>query len=117
MKTIIAGSRISSLDEVIMALKLCPWVNKITEVVSGCAKGADSYGELLAEEYNVPVKRFPAKWKDLNGYFDSAAGFKRNEQMAEYADALIAVNKGTSGTADMIRRAKNHKLKLFVYEC
>jgi hypothetical protein len=115
MKTIIAGSRIATLDEVIEALKTCPWLEDITEVVSGRARGADSYGELLAEEYDIPVKLFPAKWKDENGKYDRGAGLKRNVEMAKYSDALIAVDCGTTGTKHMIETAKKYKLKIHVY--
>jgi hypothetical protein len=117
MKTIIAGSRIATFDEVAEALKTCPWAEDISEVVSGCARGADSYGELLAEECNVPIKKFPAQWvSEETGLVDRTAGFKRNQQMADYADALIAVDCGTSGIRDMIRRAKNLNLRIHVFE-
>ena len=116
MKTIIAGSRTATLDDVIKALETCPWILDITEVVSGCARGADSYGELLAEEYNIPVKHFPAQWvSEETGLVDKTAGYKRNEIMANYADALIAVDCGTRGTADMIKRAKQKNLKVHIY--
>lgn len=44
------------------------------------------------------------------------AGFRRNKQMAEYADALIAIDLGTNGTKDMIEQAKKHNLKIYIYE-
>ena len=86
----------------------------ITEVVSGGARGADLLGERWAKDHGIPVKRFPAKWnRQPDGSYDKGAGFKRNEEMARYADALIAM-PGGNGTADMIRRARNHGLKVYV---
>ncbi len=36
-----------------------------SEIVSGHCQGADMLGEKYAEEYNIPVKRFPADWKKI----------------------------------------------------
>jgi len=71
------------------------------EIVSGMARGADLLGEKYAIENGFPIKHFPADWK-LN---KKAAGPIRNEQMAQYADFLVAFWDGWStGTADMVRR-------------
>jgi hypothetical protein len=45
------------------------------------------------------IKRYPADWDT----FGKSAGYRRNEQMAEDADALVAFWDGESkGTAHMI---------------
>jgi len=110
MKTIIAGSRtILDYDLVYNAIYEAPWV--ITEVVSGGAPGVDTLGEKAAAAFGIPVKVFPADWKQ----YKRAAGPIRNQQMADYAEALIAIWDGeSSGTADMIRRAKQMKLRVHV---
>lgn len=55
MKTIIAGSRGGiKYSHVAEAVNKCGW--EITEIVSGCAAGADSLGEAYAKEKNIPVK-------------------------------------------------------------
>ena len=114
MKVIIAGSR-SIEDFASIKYAVDKSAFKITEVVSGCARGVDKLGERWAKEHGIPIKPFPAKWTD-NGYLDRGAGFKRNEQMAKYADALIAIWDGNSkGTKNMINWAKQHNLKLFIY--
>ncbi len=47
----------------------------------------------------VPIKKFPANWTA----YGMSAGYKRNQQMAENADALIALWDGESkGTKHMI---------------
>ena len=61
-------------------------LNPITEVVSGGAKGADKVGEFIAGFYNIPVKKFIPDWDGLG----RRAGFVRNAEMGDYADALLA---------------------------
>ena len=126
MKVIIAGGRdFDDYDRLKKAIEQSGF--NITEVVSGGAKGADSLGEQWASENGIVVTPFPAKWNDLKQEgavikinkwgrkYNAMAGFSRNEKMAEYADALIAV-EGGNGTADMIKRAKKHKLQIHEYE-
>ncbi len=76
--------------------KINPWN---VEIVSGRAKGPDTFGEWWALVLNGGnIKFFPADWK-----LGSKAGFIRNEQMGDYADALIAFWDGKSrGTKHMI---------------
>ena len=103
MKTIIAGSR-NFYDFNILqnALTNCPW--EITEVVSGCARGADTLGERWAFNAHKPIKRFPANW-DRDG---NRAGYIRNKVMSQYAEALVAFWDGQSrGTRDMIETMKS----------
>jgi len=101
MQVIIAGSRTAwKYDDLIMAVQESGF--DITEVVSGCAPGADRLGERFAKQYNIPVKKFPADWNKHG----KSAGVLRNLEMAEYAEALIALWDGKSkGTAHMIKAA------------
>ena len=79
------------------------------EVVSGCARRADTLGERYAEERGYGIKKFPADWNR----YGKSAGYLRNVEMAEYADALIAFWDGKSkGTEHMIRIAKNRGLRI-----
>lgn len=98
MKVIIAGGRdfnnYQYLCDVMDNLDII-----ISEVVCGSARGADSLGEQWALNYNIPVKYFPADWDELGKY----AGIARNQEMAEYADFLVAFWDGEShGTKNMI---------------
>jgi hypothetical protein len=99
----------------------------ISEVVSGGASGVDSLGERWAKEHDVPIKLYPAKWDDLfaegavlktrsdGSKYNVVAGHQRNQAMADYADALIVVIKdNSSGSEDMLRRAKKNNLKIYV---
>lgn len=82
------------------------------EIVSGGARGADFLGERFAEENIMPLKQFPADW-DAHG---RAAGIIRNEEMARYADMLIAFWDGQSrGTKHMIDTALDHGLEVHVF--
>lgn len=110
MRVIIAGSRfITNYDLVVDAVKESGF--NITEVVCGAANGVDSLGERYAKENNIKLSYFYADWKGLG----RAAGPKRNEQMGNYGEALIAVWDGESrGTKHMINYAKKKKLLVYV---
>ena len=110
LKVIIAGGR-NFADYQLLCIK-CNNIlknkspNKI-EIVSGNAKGADLLGEKYAKDNSLSKKVFKANW-DKHG---KSAGFRRNEEMAKYADAPIAFWDGSSkGTAHMIKIAKENGL-------
>lgn len=111
MRTIIAGSR-GCIDkrDLFAALSACGWTP--TTVISGAARGADRLGEIWASEFNVPCERFTADWDS----YGKAAGYKRNVQMAENAEALIALWDGVSkGTKHMIDIANRNGLRVYVH--
>lgn len=113
MKVIIAGSR-SFSDYSFLCLKCDKALSSQTEIeiVSGTANGADKLGEKYAEGKKYPIKRFPADWDK----YGKSAGYKRNEEMAKYSDALICFWDGTSkGSKSMIDLAKKYELKVKVY--
>ncbi|MCP3924900.1 MAG: DUF2493 domain-containing protein [Desulfobacterales bacterium] len=102
-KVIIAGSRTNiTYENVIHAIAHAPF--NIKEIVSGTARGVDQFGEEFGKVNNIPIKKFPAEW-ERHG---KSAGYKRNIEMAEYADALIAVwdskSKGTKHMIDLMKR-------------
>lgn len=111
MRTIIAGSR--HYDDYRQLRRLMRSIGfPITEVVSGCAPGADTLGEMWAAENGIPWREFPADWKR----YRRAAGPIRNRQMADYADALVAfLAPGSRGTADMIKQAESRNLPMVVF--
>ena len=112
MKTIIAGSRdmTPTLEDV---RTLNKFLASISEVVSGTARGADTFGENWAKAHKIPLKKFPAEWKK----YGRAAGPIRNKQMVEYSDQLIAfIYPNSRGTANMINQAKKLGLKVHIIE-
>jgi len=113
MKLIIAGSR--TFTNYKKLCKICDHLlqNQTNiEIVSGTARGADKLGEQYAKEKNYPIKHFPANWNK----YGKAAGPKRNQQMANYADALVAFWDGKSrGTKNMIELANKRKLNVLIF--
>ena len=111
MKTIIAGSRnITDYSQVEAAVKAASW--EVTEVISGGARGVDELGEWYATSNNIPLRIKPADWSR----FGRAAGPIRNQEMAEIADALIAVWDGESrGTAHMIETMRKKTSNVYVH--
>jgi len=98
VRVIIAGSRsypgwIDGVDRAVKASGL-----EIATVISGVNEGADTAGGMWAYVNKIPLESYPA------AYWDKA-GLIRNQQMADVADALIALWDGKSrGTRDMIER-------------
>ena len=76
-------------------------------IVEGGARGADRLGRNYAHSRGYEVVTFPANWDK----YGKGAGFIRNREMANYADALIAFWDGQSpGTKHMINEAKEKGL-------
>ena len=111
MITIIAGSRgATDYNDLLLAIKWSPF--KVTTVISGNARGADTLGKQYASEKGLPLKIYSSKWND----YGKIAGFIRNEQMASVAEALIALWDGNSrGTQHMIETAYKEGLEVFVF--
>lgn len=130
MKVIIAGSRSLAKGQYVLdAVRMSMF--KITEVVSGGAQGVDQAGEKWASTHNIPVKKFPVskkEWENLTAVgarirrradgsaYNENAGHDRNQKMANYADALIAIWDWRSpGTRDMIKRAKLKGIPVYIH--
>lgn len=113
MKIIIAGSR--TFNDYKTLKEVCDFYlqNKQNiEIVSGGAKGADLLGEKYAKEKNFKITRFIPDWEK----YGKKGGLVRNEEMAKYADGLIAFWDGQSrGTKHMIEHAKLKGLKVRVF--
>lgn len=111
MKIIIAGSR-TITDRSLVEECVENSGFDISCVVSGCARGVDTLAIQYAYKNGIELKRFPADWKK----YGLSAGYKRNQQMAEYSDGLISIWDGQSpGTKNMIQIAKNMNLPTFVF--
>ena len=112
MLCIIAGSRDAMEPDVIYALDHCPWRDSIKSVMSGTSWGADRHGERWAKSRGLEVVRFPAEWDQ----YGMSAGPRRNKEMAENADCLVAVWNGYScGTKSMIDSARKKSVKTMIY--
>ena len=113
MKIIIAGGR--NFTDYQTLCKVCDNLlqdQTNIEIVSGAYyKGADKLGEQYAKERCYKITYFPAHWK----HYGKAAGPKRNQEMANYADVLIAFWDGKSkGTKNMIDVANNLGINVII---
>jgi hypothetical protein len=113
-KLIIAGGREFSdyelLEKEVIKL-LRGKYPKDVEIVSGGARGADSLGEKFAKEKGCSLQSFPADWNT----YGKSAGYRRNAEMAAYADACICFWDGKSkGTKHMIDLAEKKELLLTI---
>ena len=95
------------------------WFKHADTIVSGGARGIDSYGKKLATECKLKYKEFkPDYKKDGMG-----APLVRNTKIIAYADFVAAFPlKGyqdgevSRGTADSIKKAKKWNKRLYVIE-
>jgi hypothetical protein len=114
MKTIIAGSRTGVYHKDIEeAVANCGW--EVTEVIEGGALGADLLGNSWAHFNRIPCTKMKADWDK----YGKSAGYRRNIDMANVAEALIAVRVGgedSKGTTHMIEIARDKGLRVYVLE-
>lgn len=111
-RVIIAGGRDFN-DYGLLERKMDHLLSKISSqiiVICGKARGADTLGEQYAKSRNYQIAYYPADWS-----MGKTAGYIRNLEMAENADALVAFWDGKSrGTKHMIDTAHNKNLKVRV---
>lgn len=100
MKVAIIGSRclnITNLEEYMP--------ENVTEIVSGGAKGVDSNAKEYALKNNIPLTEFLPDYQK----FGRGAPLKRNLQIIQYADIVIAFwdgkSKGTKYVIDNCKKA------------
>ncbi len=109
MNVVIAGSRtITDIRRILDLVEGTGFV--ITGVISGCARGVDSAA--LMKPWACPVHKMPADWSR----FGLKAGYRRNAEMEQVGDALIAIWDGESnGTRHMIRLMETAGKPLVVF--
>lgn len=75
-------------------------------IISGGAKGADSFAKCIAEHYHISYLEFPADWRKYGKY----AGPHRNQQIVYACDKVLVFwdgkSRGTKNTIDLARAAK-----------
>ena len=98
MKVAVIGSRNINIENIGDYLP-----ENVTEIISGGAVGIDTCAKNYAVEHNIKYTEFLPEY---NRYGKSAP-LKRNEQIIEYADTVIAFWDGSSkGTLFVIEYAK-----------
>lgn len=121
MKVAIVGTRFDADHPDYMRVKVdvTAFVANLAEdtiVVSGGAQGPDTWAVQAARLARLPdpIVIRPA-WM-VNDKYDPTAGFKRNSQIVEQADVVVAFWDGKSnGTRDTVNKAHNADKLLVVY--
>ena len=102
MKLAIVGSRtFNDFSKLETFIKSKIDISKITTIISGGARGADTLAEQFAGKYGIDLKVFHAAWDT----FGKRAGYIRNKDIVDNCDVLIAfwddISKGTKHSIDL----------------
>lgn len=113
MKLAIIGSRTFTDYSLVKEKVLKIGKENISLIISGGARGADSFGEQVAKELGIETLIFPAEWKK----YGRRAGFIRNQYIIDNCDRVLAFWDGEShGTKHSIGIAEQqNKLVEIVY--
>ena len=114
-KVIVAGSRTFDNYELLETTLVHFLTGKRpseVEIVSGTARGADKLGERFAKEKKCKLTKFVPDWDT----YGKSAGYRRNVEMANYADACIVYMKkeGSKGSQHMINIASKLGLEVVI---
>lgn len=118
MKILVCGSRDYSDNRTMNTiLNFALAIYGEIEIVEGEARGADIMAREWAKAHNIRYYPYPADWER----YGKAAGPIRNQEMLakENPDLVIAfpINgdlEQTTGTKDMVNRARKHKIPTIV---
>lgn len=117
-KLIVAGGR-DFADRALLEAEILRLANnelkdRAVSIVSGMARGADRLAYEFAKRRHIQLYEFPADWDK----YGKAAGYRRNEEMGQFADGLLAYWDGSSrGTKHMIEtmRRLNKPVRIINY--
>lgn len=87
-----------------------------SEMIEGCARGADRIGEEWATERGIPLRHFPANWDK----WGKLAGIIRNTEMLTMGEPEMVVAFHTAlqqskGTKHMVTISKRAGVNTFVF--
>lgn len=86
-------------------------IHKHIGIVSGGAKGADTLAEMFANANLLPLTVFKPDWDK----YGRSAGFRRNQDIVDASDEIIALWDGESrGTLDTMSKALQQNKTVFV---
>lgn len=89
---------------------------RVTRIICGGAKGVDTLAETSAAALGIPVTVILPDYH----LFQKGAPLKRNQQIVEQCDALLAIwngKNGSHGTIFTIRYALNTGKRVFLISC
>jgi len=118
LKVLICGGRdpdfsygwfYNELNEVLEKEVPGGWYEEVVTIISGCARGVDTYAIDFANDLNLLLELYPADW-DTHG---KAAGYIRNKQMLDEGKPdLVIAFPGGKGTANMVSISKKAGVKV-----
>jgi predicted Rossmann fold nucleotide-binding protein DprA/Smf involved in DNA uptake len=113
MKIAVVGSRdYPDLGQVSDFIKKIASKYPDATIVSGGAKGVDTTAQLMAEALNLSTEIFLPDWEA----FGRSAGYKRNVQIVEAAEVVVAFQfNGSRGTQHTIEIARKAGKRVYVY--
>jgi hypothetical protein len=83
----------------------------ITKIISGGARGADTMAEFYANCFDIEFKLIKPDWNK----YGKVAGFRRNKQIVNEAELVIAFwDMRSKGTEHAIRYAKSLKKDVII---
>lgn len=102
MKLAVVGSR--TFNKRSLLVRVITQLGRPELIISGGARGADALAKQYAIDLDIPYLEFPANW-DLYG---KSAGYKRNVQIVEACDQVLAfwdgLSKGTEHTVNLAKK-------------
>ena len=105
VKLAVVGSR--DFEDYEFMKEMLQW-HECWQIISGGAKGADTLARKYAAEHGKEYVEFPALWDK----YGRSAGYKRNIQIVEAAEEIVAFHDGASrGTQHTIDIAEEHRLR------
>lgn len=109
MKVAVIGSRgvtVNNLEDYLP--------EDVTEIVTGGAKGVDTCAEEYALAHNIKLTKFLPEYSK----YRKSAPLKRNIQIIEYSDLVLAFWDGSSrGTQYVIKNCKALNTTVRVIDC
>lgn len=82
-------------------------------IIEGEAKGADFLARVWAKHHSIPYEAYPADWKT----YGVGAGPIRNKEMLVKGKPNLVIaflSKGSKGTANMLKQAKEANVETIV---
>lgn len=112
MKVAVVGSRSCTDYKLVESTLLDFGLENIDLIISGGARGVDTFAEKFAKKYGIKTLIFPADWN-----LGRQAGYIRNCDIVKACDVVIALWDGvSSGTTHSFKLAKEYNKQLKIVE-
>jgi hypothetical protein len=118
MKILVCGGR-DYTDKVKLFVELdaIHKERKITDVVHGGARGADTMAHDWARQNNIRIWPYPVTKQEWKTYGKGAGPIRNQRMLDEHPDIkLVVAFPGHAGTANMIEKAKATNIELIEFK-